>query len=143
MLSEQAHRGGLAHAVGWGTAIVTAGMYGTITAWPEAELRSIAEAAGFVLPQRPPQFAGDAASARLSISEVCRADAVVARCHLSVSARLSISEVCGADAVIARCHLFVSAIVQGCGWCCSDDLDTVRPTGRMFVLLGRALSPNG
>ncbi len=72
-ISKQAHRGGLAHAVGWGTAIATAGAYGTITLWPEAELRSIAEAAGFVLPQRPPQFAGDAASARLSISEVGRA----------------------------------------------------------------------
>ena len=42
------------HAVGSGAAIVSAGRFGAITLWPEAELRSIAEAAGFVLPTRAP-----------------------------------------------------------------------------------------
>ena len=65
----QAHRGGLVHAVGFGSAVVTAGMYGTITMWPEAELRSIAEAAGIVLPQQPPHFVGDAGNPRITISE--------------------------------------------------------------------------
>ena len=50
----QAHRGGLVHAVGSGAAMVSAGRFGAITLWPEAELRSIAEAAGFVLPTRAP-----------------------------------------------------------------------------------------
>lgn len=73
-ISQQAHRGGLAHAVGFGSAIVTAGMYGTITMWPEAELRSIAEAAGFVLPKNP--YAAEAGSPRITISEVCVCDLV-------------------------------------------------------------------
>ena len=42
------------HAVGSGAAMVSAGRFGAITLWPEAELRSIAEAAGFVLPTRAP-----------------------------------------------------------------------------------------
>jgi hypothetical protein len=68
-VAPQAHRGGLVHAVGFGSAIVTAGMYGTITMWPEAELRSIAEAAGFVLPQQPQHIVGDASNPRITISE--------------------------------------------------------------------------
>ena len=50
----QAHRGGLVQAVGSGATMVTASRYGAVTLWPEAELRSIAEGAGFVLPTRAP-----------------------------------------------------------------------------------------
>jgi hypothetical protein len=58
--------------VGCGSAIVTAGRFGSVMMWPEAELRSIAEAAGFVLP--PPLPSGNVPGelgARLSVSEVC------------------------------------------------------------------------
>lgn len=51
-MAVQAHRGGLVHAVGSGATMVTAGRFGAVTLWPEAELRSIAEGAGFVLPNR-------------------------------------------------------------------------------------------
>lgn len=64
----QAHRGGLAHAVGSGASIVTAGVYGSIVFWPEAELRSVAEAVGFVLPLR--RLAQQGEGRRVSISQV-------------------------------------------------------------------------
>jgi hypothetical protein len=63
----QAHRGGLAHAVGSGASIVTASVYGSVIMWPEAELRSVAEAVGFVLPMRSPAAQGD--GHRVSISQ--------------------------------------------------------------------------
>ena len=66
----QAQKGGLVHAVGSGSAIVTSGRFGSIMLWPEAELRSVAEAAGFVLP--PPRSTGPATSDaphQLSISQ--------------------------------------------------------------------------
>lgn len=65
---DQAHRGGLAHAVGSGASIVTAGVYGSVVFWPEAELRSVAEAVGFVLPLRRPAQQGE--GRRVSISQV-------------------------------------------------------------------------
>ncbi|BDA45524.1 probable serine/threonine-protein kinase CTR1 at C-terminar half [Coccomyxa sp. Obi] len=63
-----AHRGGLAHAVGSGASVVTAGVYGSIVFWPEAELRSVAEAVGFVLPNRRAAQQGE--GRRVSISQV-------------------------------------------------------------------------
>ena len=68
----QAHRGGLVHAVGSGAAMVSASRFGAITLWPEAELRSIAEAAGFVLPTRaPPSIESSGAVTRqATISQV-------------------------------------------------------------------------
>lgn len=50
----QAHKGGLVQAVGSEATMVTASRYGAVILWPEAELRSIAEGAGFVLPTRAP-----------------------------------------------------------------------------------------
>ena len=41
-------------ASGSGATLVTASRYGAVILWPEAELRSIAEGAGFVLPTRAP-----------------------------------------------------------------------------------------
>ena len=68
----QAHRGGLVHAVGSGAAMVSASKFGAITLWPEAELRSIAEAAGFVLPTRAPPSVGTsgAVTRQATISQV-------------------------------------------------------------------------
>ncbi len=67
----QAHRGGLVHAMGSGTTMVTAGRFGAITLWPEAELRSIAEGAGFVLPTRAAvEHTGEVARPA-TISQVC------------------------------------------------------------------------
>jgi len=53
--------------VGSGACIVTAGRLGSIIMWPEVELRSVAEAVGFVLPTRSPVIAGD--GKRVSISQ--------------------------------------------------------------------------
>lgn len=53
--------------MGSGACIVTAGRLGSIIMWPEVELRSVAEAVGFVLPTRSPLVAGD--SKRVSISQ--------------------------------------------------------------------------
>ena len=51
----QAHRSGLVQAVGFDSGVITCGNFGSITLWPEAELRAVAEAAGFILP--PPAHA--------------------------------------------------------------------------------------
>ena len=52
-MARQAHRSGLVAAVGGNVGVVTAGTLGGVMLWPEAELRGVAESAGFVLPQRP------------------------------------------------------------------------------------------
>ena len=67
----QAHRGGLVQASGSGATMVTASRYGTVILWPEAELRSIAEGAGFVLPSRaPPGIASSGSTRQTTISQV-------------------------------------------------------------------------
>ena len=60
----QTHRSGLVQAVGGDSGVITRGRFGTITLWPEAELRSLAEAAGFVLPPPAPHASGNARDAR-------------------------------------------------------------------------------
>ncbi len=67
----QAHRGGLVHAMGCGATMVTAGRFGAITLWPEAELRSIAEGAGFVLPTRATVEQTGGVTRPATISQVC------------------------------------------------------------------------
>ncbi len=54
--------------MGGGASMVTAGVYSSIVFWPEAELRSVAEAVGFVLPVRRPALQGE--GHRVSISQV-------------------------------------------------------------------------
>lgn len=72
-VTMQAHRGGLLHAVGCGATMVTAGRFGAVALWPEAELRSIAESAGFVLPTRAPPGVepSGAVTRQATISQVC------------------------------------------------------------------------
>lgn len=53
--------------MGSGASIVTASVYGSVIMWPEAELRSVAEAVGFVLPTRSRAAQGD--GHRISISQ--------------------------------------------------------------------------
>ena len=60
----QTHRSGLVQAVGGDSGVITRGCFGTITLWPEAELRSLAEAAGFVLPPPAAQASGNTRDAR-------------------------------------------------------------------------------
>ena len=47
---RQAHGSGLEALVGCSLGVITASRFGSITLWPEAELRQAAEASGFVLP---------------------------------------------------------------------------------------------
>ena len=48
----QAHRSALACAVGGSIGVISAGVFGSIMLWPEAEIRSMAEAQGFMLPEK-------------------------------------------------------------------------------------------
>lgn len=48
----QAHRSALACAVGGSIGVISAGVFGSIMLWPEAEIRSLAEAQGFMLPEK-------------------------------------------------------------------------------------------
>ena len=59
------------HAMGSGATMVTAGRFGAITLWPEAELRSIAEGAGFVLPTRAAVEHTGGVTRPATISQVC------------------------------------------------------------------------
>jgi len=59
------------HAMGCGATMVTAGRFGAITLWPEAELRSIAEGAGFVLPTRATVEQTGGVTRPATISQVC------------------------------------------------------------------------
>ena len=67
----QTHRSGLVQAVGGDSGVITRGRFGTITLWPEAELRSLAEAAGFVLPPPAPHASGNARDARCAHARAC------------------------------------------------------------------------
>lgn len=57
----QAHHSGLVCAAGGEVGVVTASTRGAVVLWPEAELRGISEAAGFVLPGSEGDEAGAAA----------------------------------------------------------------------------------
>ena len=85
-MTVQAHRGGLLHAVGCGATMVTAGRFGAVTLWPEAELRSIAEGAGFVLPTRAPPGVepSGAVTRQATISQVCLLSRVALACDTSL-----------------------------------------------------------
>ncbi|KAK9862943.1 hypothetical protein WJX84_012116 [Apatococcus fuscideae] len=48
----KAHRSALACAVGGSIGVISAGVFGSIMLWPEAEIRSLAEAQGFMLPEK-------------------------------------------------------------------------------------------
>ena len=54
----QAHHSGLVCAAGGEVGVVTASTRGAVVLWPEAELRGISEAAGFVLPGGEGEEAG-------------------------------------------------------------------------------------
>ena len=85
----QAHRGGLVQAAGSGATMVTASRYGAVTLWPEAELRSIAEGAGFVLPTRaqPGISSSGGGTGQATISQVSHHIVPVAvACVLLISA---------------------------------------------------------
>jgi hypothetical protein len=85
-MTVQAHRGGLLHAVGCGATMVTAGRFGAVTLWPEAELRSIAEGAGFVLPTRAPHGVepSGAGTRQATISQVCLLSHAALACDTSL-----------------------------------------------------------
>jgi hypothetical protein len=70
----QAHRSGLACAAGGEVGVVSASANGTVVLWPEAELRGMSEAAGFVLPGGSGCAPGLADARPLTISDVrpCR-----------------------------------------------------------------------
>lgn len=56
----QAHHSGLVCAAGGEVGVITVSTRGTVMLWPEAELRSMSEAAGFVLPDADGEGAGNA-----------------------------------------------------------------------------------
>ncbi len=79
-------------AAGSGATMVTASRYGAVTLWPEAELRSIAEGAGFVLPSRaqPGVLSGGGGARQATISQVGDSSVPVGFAYLHLTSSCSL-----------------------------------------------------